>query len=668
MPILVRSVLCAVLAASCLVAFAPGAPMAAAVAEAAPAADAAPAVAAARDEFVAALRRVRLGLPDLPDSAALRAYVIYDYLRAARWQRDLALHPAPELDAAIDVFLQERGNEPVTRALRHDWLLSLAARARWDWFLPRAREVADPPLACARLAGLLATGATDGLTAPALARWVLPQRQPPACDAVFAWLRAQNLLTPALAETRTRAALAEGNARLGREFAADVPAARAAPLLQWAQLLDAPQPMLAALVRNPGVSVEPEALAAAFARLARGDSRAALALLPGLLVRPLLTPDLRARLQRTAALGLAYDHDAAALAAFAALPADVGDDQVQEWRVRAALWAGDYGQALAWIEQMPATLGALPRWRYWRARSLAATAGSEAAAPLFAELAALRDYYGYLAADQVRLDYRLNARASPDDAPAQAALEAEPPILRAHALFDCDLTDDAAVEWNAVAAKLDAAGKIQAAHVASRWSWYSQSIATLAQSGDFDDLRLRYPRPYAAAVAAASRLSSLPQPWILAVMRQESLFRRDALSHADARGVMQMLLPTAAAVAKRWHLPPPTAAQLFDPNIAIPLGAAHIRDLLDGCDGQLALALAAYNAGHAAVGRWQPQRPIDADVWIENIPFNETRAYVQHILEHVVAYEWLRDAAPARLASLLPRLSLAAAHHDSDSR
>jgi soluble lytic murein transglycosylase len=152
-------------------------------------------------------------------------------------------------------------------------------------------------------------------------------------------------------------------------------------------------------------------------------------------------------------------------------------------------------------------------------------------------------------------------------------------------------------------------------------------------------------------------MTRLPQEWVLAVMRQESLFRRDALSHADARGVMQMLPATAVAVAKRWHLTPPGPGALFDPTVAIPLGAAHLRDLLDGCDGELALALAAYNAGRAAVARWEPRRGMDADVWIENIPFNETRAYVQHILEHIVAYEWLRDTTPARLSSVLPRLS-----------
>ena len=77
------------------------------------------------------------------------------------------------------------------------------------------------------------------------------------------------------------------------------------------------------------------------------------------------------------------------MSAFDDLPADAVDSQVEEWRVRAALWAGDYGKALGWIERMPAGLAAQPRWRYWRARAVEATAGAEAAAPLFSEIAGL---------------------------------------------------------------------------------------------------------------------------------------------------------------------------------------------------------------------------------------------------------------------------------------
>jgi soluble lytic murein transglycosylase len=155
------------------------------------------------------------------------------------------------------------------------------------------------------------------------------------------------------------------------------------------------------------------------------------------------------------------------------------------------------------------------------------------------------------------------------------------------------------------------------------------------------------------AVVRASKLAQLPQDWILAVMRQESLFRKDAVSHADARGVMQMILSTASAVARRWHLSSPGRDGLFDPSIAVPLGAAHLRELLDRYGEQLTLSLAAYNAGPAAVARWLPRMPMDADVWIENIPYNETRGYVQHILEHIVAFASVRGAQAPRLDILL---------------
>ena len=94
--------------------------------------------AAARAEFVAAMQRVRLQLPEPPDSAMLKAYPIYDYLLAARLRRDLAFTPSEELDAAIDTFLRAHEGEPVGRSLKHQWLVSLAQRRRWDWFLPRA--------------------------------------------------------------------------------------------------------------------------------------------------------------------------------------------------------------------------------------------------------------------------------------------------------------------------------------------------------------------------------------------------------------------------------------------------------------------------------------------------------------------------------------------------
>ena len=621
------------------------------------AAPAEPDMAAAQD-FMAAMQRVRQRTAEPADSPALEAYVIHDYLVAARLRRDVQLNPNDSLDTTVDEFLRTHGTQPVTRTLRHEWLASLANRAHWEWFLARSTDLNDPQLACDRLAGRLATGDTAGLVQDALVRWSLTQKPPNECAPVFAWLRSQGALTPELAEARTRTSLAgdNPNPRLAREFVADVPAPRSAPLLQWIQLLESPKVAITMLSLNPVTPIEPDALAAGFNRLSFTDFNAASTLLPALLKRPDMTPALRTRLQRSAALGAAYSRAPTAVAAFLDLPADANDPQVQEWRARAALWAADWAQAATWIEAMPPALATLPRWRYWYARAIAATVGPAAAASLYADIAGMRDYYGYLAADHLEKNYNLNIHLSPNDSQTQAALAGAPGIIRAHALFDCDMADEAGVEWASELGSAKPAMKIQAAHVASQWGWYAQTIATLAQAGDWDDVPLRYPRPYAGIVTDAGKETDVPVDWIYGVMRQESLFRKDAVSRANARGLMQMQPATALAVAHRWHLPPPDSDSLFDPPEAVRLGAMYVRELLDKYDGRLDQSLAAYNAGPAAVARWLPTNPMDADIWIENIPYTETRGYVQHIVEHIVAFATMRDATPPRLSTLLPKV------------
>jgi soluble lytic murein transglycosylase len=117
---------------------------------------------------------------------------------------------------------------------------------------------------------------------------------------------------------------------------------------------------------------------------------------------------------------------------------------------------------------------------------------------------------------------------------------------------------------------------------------------------------------------------------------------------------MQMLPATAAAVARRWHLPSPRKDDLFDPSVAVPLGAAYLRELLNRYAGQFDVSLAAYNAGATAVARWLPRKSMDADVWIENIPYAETRGYVQHIFEHIAALAYVSGVEPPRLDALMP--------------
>ena len=295
------------------------------------------------------------------------------------------LHPARSLDETIDAFLQSRAEQPVTRSLRRDcstvWRCAIAGIYSWR----AAADATDPTLVCQRLAGRLATGDTTGLADAALARWSLAQRQPQPCTPVFTWLRAQGVLTPALAEARTRAALLADNPHLAREFAADVPPVRATALLRWADLIEAPKSALNVLATHPTLPIESDALTAGFDKLSHSDPGAALSMLPALLRRDGLDAATGERLKRARRPSVqSYDRDPRAVSAFADLTEENTDSLAQEWRVRAALWAGDWIKALTWIKLMPPALATQPRWQYWHARAVEMTTGADFAAPLYA--------------------------------------------------------------------------------------------------------------------------------------------------------------------------------------------------------------------------------------------------------------------------------------------
>jgi soluble lytic murein transglycosylase len=230
-------------------------------------------------------------------------------------------------------------------------------------------------------------------------------------------------------------------------------------------------------------------------------------------------------------------------------------------------------------------------------------------------------------------------------------------MVRARELIAVNLRTLANVEWLYGYAVLSEDARRQAVHLAARWGWHDQAIATAAQQRIFNDYALLYPRPFDKEVSAASKLTNLESDLIYSVMRQESLYRADAVSSAGAVGLLQLLPETARRTAQRWKRTRPTAADLAKPSVNVPLGAGQLRNLLDRFGGQTAVALAGYNAGPNAASRWLPGEAVESDVWIENIPYNETRTYVQRILWHRVVFTWLRTGEPQRTDTWAARIA-----------
>lgn len=607
--------------------------------------------AAVRAEFVAAYTAVTSGAAaPAPDSERLQAYPIYDYLVAARLRRELNAKRLPDdLDARIGAFLAREGEALAGRELRRAWLLSLAERSDWTRFLANYSDaVADTTLRCHQLAARIALERGDALAAAATELWLNGEKSPPACDAVFAWLRAQPTFTPALLEQRARLALKAGNATYARSLAAQLPAERAAPLLQWAALIENPAKEIEALIAQPARAVEREALLDGWTRYARKDADAADGRWPALQSARGLDAAAASPYVRALALGLAWSRRPAAAARFAqVLPADL-DAIAYEWWARAALWNRDWREAARVIAAMPEAMRSDQRWRYWALRAAVAQGEPDAAAKL-AALAAENGWYPALASAQLHRPYAPTPQPLALSSTAQAQLAGLPGFVRAHELFLAGLRPLASAEWSQALETLDAAQRTQAIGLASRWGWYEQAVATASRQQVFADYELLYPRPFDAAVQAGAAQASLSEDLVYGVLRQESLYRSDAVSKANAMGLMQLIRETAARTARRLQRPAPSGDALFDPATNITLGAAHLRELVDRFDGQVPLAIAGYNAGPGAAARWLPPAPLDLDVWVENIPYNETRTYVQRVLWHSLVFGWRKSGKPQKL-------------------
>lgn len=626
-----------------------------------------------REAFLRAYARVDQGTAeaDQVDSERLRDYPLYPYLQAARIRRALltttdtpgsvaassgVADSLGSVDQRAATFLAYYAREPVARDVRRAWLASLAERQQWPVFLDQYREEAtNDALRCQRLVARIGLERTDGLAADIAKHWLTPQSLP-ECERPFAWLREHNALTPALIEQRARLALENGNTAFARQIIAELPSQQAAPLTQWAALLDNPQRGIDGLIGSPNTQIDPATLLAGWTRLARRDRAAAVARYDALIRARGMDEKSASPYALALALSLSWDRDPDALQYFAKVQAADLDDNALEWQTRAALWLRDWALVSRSIAAMSDANRQTARWRYWAGRAAEQTRDLALARQLYTSVLIDDNYYSAMAGARLDQPVVPHPEKLVVDRTQLREIGQLPAFVRARELLLSSLRREAVNEWQSGYESLSENARKQAIHLAADWGWYDQAVATASQQLVFNDYALLYPRPFDREVRAAAKLTRLEPELIYGVLRQESLYRTDAVSAAGAHGLLQLLPETARRTARRWKRPRPTASDLFNPSINVALGARQLRILIDKFDGQTAVALAGYNAGPAAAARWLPADSIDPDIWVENIPFNETRGYVQRVLWHSVVFAWLRSGEAQRTDRWLARI------------
>jgi soluble lytic murein transglycosylase len=219
-------------------------------------------------------------------------------------------------------------------------------------------------------------------------------------------------------------------------------------------------------------------------------------------------------------------------------------------------------------------------------------------------------------------------------------------MVRAMQLYRLERATWAEREWNDALARFSPEQRRIAVDIAQDNGWFDRGVFGLINVGgksypeESRLYELRFPLHHDSAIRREAAKHNIDPTWVAAEIRAESVFNPKARSHADARGLMQVLPSTGAGIAKRLGLPWRGGESLYEPEFNISLGTAYLRELEDKY-GMAYIAIAAYNAGPAPVARWRTQRPdMDADFWIETISYKETRDYVARILAFSVIYDW----------------------------
>jgi soluble lytic murein transglycosylase len=291
--------------------------------------------------------------------------------------------------------------------------------------------------------------------------------------------------------------------------------------------------------------------------------------------------------------------------------------------------------------------------RYWLARSAERMGDRETARSIYRALGAGEDYYGLLARDRLAsgaglarfegVQYR-GGPMPPSD--SGTTLLADPAGRRAATLLGFGERRYARAELErAVARSWGDRPRLAAwAPALSAWGFPDLTLRIGVRLGDTGE-RSAYPAGFAAAIDNEARAHALDATLVLALIRQESMFDSQAVSPAGARGLMQIMPETGRALAEAagWR---DYAPEILDvPAINLHFGAGYLDARLRQFDGFWPAVLASYNAGPEAVGKWWefPERTLDPELWVDRIPYRETRDYVRKVIAQYATYRRLYD-------------------------
>ncbi len=559
---------------------------------------------------------------------------LHKFMQYSHWKDNLPTTP----DDVFIAFISH--TSPLANKLREKWLYRLAYDKKWSTYLQYYQPTTDLNLRCYENIALYQQGQPKKAIELTEPLWLNGSSQPKACDDLFLLLLRHHEIKDQLIYSRIVLALRQQNIGLAMYLLKQYTTPHPNEIKQLIAIQQHPM----RITELKSSEFQSEFYLYGLTRLVLSNMDKALTLWQLPKTKSILNHTDQQLFFGQIALYKALRNQPDAPQWFDKVTPPFYNDVLLGAQIRFALKNKQWRPVQSLILHLEEK--DLPCWQYWLARAKEARGEKESAINIYQTLAKTRNYYGFLASMRLKKRLRFESEASIND---RHILEPYHPITaRIKSLYLSKQTLEASRLLNDFISELPKNDKSALVHwIGNDLLWHGKSVYLSNNIQLNNQLSLRFPLAYQDSVVANAKNYQIPKALIYAIIRQESAFSDEVVSPAGAHGLMQLMPATAKAISKDKKIAYNNKNQLFSSNKNINIGTAYLQQLHKRFKNHPILVVAAYNAGPRQVVYWlKNHSPEEIDIWVETLPWKETRNYLKNVIAFYAVYQYRLQEKP----------------------
>ncbi|MFV1984706.1 MAG: transglycosylase SLT domain-containing protein [Thiohalomonadales bacterium] len=605
-----------------------------------------------RQQYLDAINSIKLGHLKSYNKleTQLRDYPLYPYLKFAELKKRLKKASNKEVIS----FINKYAGTPLATRLHYSWQKKLVRKKDWSTLVNNYLASKNIKMQCNYAHALNMVDQPMAAYDVIEQIWLTGKSLPKVCDKVVELGLKSGRITQDLVLERIRLAMQSNRVHLAKYLKRYINPQDQHWVDLWVKIRRTPDKILTETQLKSNIAIVRWILIDALIRISKKDALKGAKLWSELKLKYSFSAPEENRLVRRLTLYLSRIQDIDSIKWLNATKYLSDDSYLTGIHIISSIKDRDWESAIDWLDRLNSIDRHSEKWRYWRARVYEAMGRLEEARNIYHLNANERSYYGFLAADRNGLNYQFSDKPLIYSAEELSVLEQNPAILRARELFLLNQIVDARREWHYAIQRMDKSQILKAAQAADQWGWHDRAIVTFGRAKYWDDLKRRFPLVHQSLIIKQSERQQINPAWAFAIIRQESGFTSDARSHAGAMGLMQLMPRTARQVARSIKMKYKNRFDLLNIDTNVELGVRYLKKVSDHFNGNNVLATAAYNAGQYRVNSWLPKAAVSADIWVETVPFSETRDYLKRVMTYTIIYEQRLGNSPKSILHNMP--------------